>query len=27
MNSKAGDTVRFKSPAGDRELTVLAVHY
>lgn len=27
MNSKAGDTVRFKSPAGDQELTVLAVHY
>ena len=27
MNSKVGDTVRFKSPAGDRELTVLAVHY
>ena len=27
MNSKVGDTVRFKSPAGDQELTVLAVHY
>ena len=27
MNSKAGDTVRFKSPSGDQELTVLAVHY
>lgn len=27
MNSRAGDTVRFKSPAGDQELTVLAVHY
>ena len=27
MNSKVGDTVRFRSPAGDQELTVLAVHY
>jgi transcription elongation factor GreB len=27
MNSKVGDMVRFKSPAGDQELTVLAVHY
>ena len=27
VNSKAGDTVRFKSPAGDQELRVLAVHY
>ena len=27
MNSKVGDTVHFKSPAGDQELTVLAVHY
>jgi transcription elongation factor GreB len=27
MNSKVGDTVQFKSPAGDQELTVLAVHY
>lgn len=27
INSKVGDTVRFKSPAGDQELTVLAVHY
>ena len=27
MNSRAGDTVRFKSPAGDQELTILTVHY
>jgi transcription elongation factor GreB len=27
MNSKVGDTVRFKTPAGDQELTVIAVHY
>ena len=27
MNRNVGDTVRFKSPAGDQELTVLAVHY
>ena len=27
MNSKVGDTVRFKSPAGDQELTILAVNY
>ena len=27
MNSKVGDSVRFKSPAGDQELTVLAVRY
>jgi transcription elongation factor GreB len=27
MNSKVGDTVCFKSPSGDQELTVLAVHY
>lgn len=27
MNTKVGDTVRFKSPAGDQELKVLAVHY
>jgi transcription elongation factor GreB len=27
MSSKVGDIVRFKCPAGDQELTVLAVHY
>ncbi len=27
MNSKAGDTVRFKSPAGEQQLTVLSVNY
>jgi len=27
MNSKVGDTVRFKTPAGDQELLVLEVHY
>jgi len=27
MNSRAGDTVRFRSPAGDQELTILTVHY
>jgi transcription elongation factor GreB len=27
MNGRAGDTVRFKSPAGDQELTILAVRY
>ena len=27
MNSRAGDTVRFKSPAGDQKLTILAVQY
>jgi transcription elongation factor GreB len=27
MNRRTGDTVRFSSPAGEQELTVLAVHY
>ncbi len=27
MNSRAGDTVRFESPAGEQELTILTVHY
>jgi transcription elongation factor GreB len=27
MNGRAGDIVRFKSPAGEQELTILAVHY
>lgn len=27
MNSRAGDTVRFSSPAGEQELTILGVHY
>ncbi|HLH56983.1 MAG TPA: GreA/GreB family elongation factor [Verrucomicrobiae bacterium] len=27
MNSKAGDTVRFKSPAGEQELTILTLRY
>ena len=27
MNSRAGDTVRFKSPAGNQEFTVLSVNY
>ena len=27
LNSRAGDTVRFSSPAGERELTILAVGY
>ena len=27
MNSRAGDTVRFKSPAGDQQLTILTLHY
>jgi transcription elongation factor GreB len=27
MNSRAGETVRFKSPAGDQELTILTVRY
>lgn len=27
MNRRVGDTVRFHSPAGERELTILAVHY
>jgi transcription elongation factor GreB len=27
MNSRAGDTVRFKSPAGHQELTILTVDY
>lgn len=27
IRRKAGDKVRFKSPAGEQELTILAVHY
>jgi transcription elongation factor GreB len=27
MNSRAGDTVRFKSPAGDQKLMILTVQY
>ena len=27
LSRRAGDKVRFRSPAGDEELTVLAVHY
>ncbi len=27
MSRKAGDKVRFKSPAGNQELTILSVHY
>jgi transcription elongation factor GreB len=27
MNSRMGDTVRFKSPAGEQELTILSVNY
>lgn len=27
MNRRAGDRVRFHSPAGEREFTILAVHY
>ncbi len=27
VNSRAGDSIRFKSPAGEQTLTVLAVHY
>ena len=27
MNSKAGDTVRFKSPGGGQELTILTLNY
>jgi len=27
MNRRPGETVRFKSPAGDQEMAILAVHY
>lgn len=27
MNSRAGDTVRFKSPAGEQQLTILSVNH
>lgn len=27
MNRRAGDKVRFRSPAGEQEMTVLGVHY
>lgn len=27
MNRSPGDTVRFRSPAGEQELSILAVHY
>lgn len=27
MNARVGDTVRFKSPAGERELTILTLRY
>ena len=27
MNRRAGEKVRFQSPAGDQELTILTVHY
>jgi transcription elongation factor GreB len=27
MNSKVGDTIRFKAPAGDRQLQILEVRY